>query len=191
MLRIIGTMVRTAPLLLGAFLGIRQGERTAAAIVAALAVAVVALGALLHAWGRGRITWRTVLAAWLLPWGRTLGGPSLSGIAAAAFGVWIVLGIAGAVGVASPQLFGAWVLDGFALRLLVRSSWRLGNRWQRRAVVRLAAIVVCCAIAGLVAHAAGHPWVGAVVAGGPIVLVGLAVCGLVASWSTARSTPLR
>ncbi len=186
MLRIVGTTVRTAPLLLGAFFGIRHGEWIAVAIVAAVAVVVVAIGAVLHAWGRGRITWRTVLAAWLLPWGRTFGGPSLGGIAAAAFGAWIVLGTAGAVGVASPQLFVAWLLDGFALRVLGRSSWRFGNRWQRRAVVRLSAITVCLALAGLVAHTAGHPWLGAVVAAGPIVLVGTAAAVFAETWAWSQ-----
>jgi hypothetical protein len=174
MLRVVGVASRFLPLVLGCWLGTRFPVLQALGIAAAAAAGSVALGALLlHGSPLGQVTWRNVLAMWLLPWGFLTGAGRLAGIAATAFGAWLGLAAIGVLGWSQPWLLAAWLLDAVALRFLLASAWRTGDRVQRRVVVRLAGLVLALAAAGLAAALLGHPLVGAAIAGGPLALVGV------------------
>lgn len=189
MLRLLGTAFRLAPLLLGAWFGAHHGEGVAVAIVAAIAAAGIALGAaLLHTATPGRITWRIVLASWLMPWGRMFGGTSLAGIATAAFVVAIVQACVGAFVRSEPWLLAAWFVDGIALRWLAfsASSCR-GDRLLRRVIGRVMAMLVAVALLGFAARLAGFPLLGAAIAGGPPLAIGAAYGLFVSFWVVAGS----
>lgn len=170
----LGILFRFLPLIAAGLLASQLGVGQAIAIVLGAGLASVGMGAwLLQRSPVGAIGWRNVLASWLLPWGHVLGGPTLLNIASSSFAAWVLLALAGAFGWSEPWLLAAWVIDGIALAWLTSSAWRQrGDRLQRRVVTRVIAVVSILALAGFVLLWLGHPLLGAVVAGGPIAIVG-------------------
>lgn len=175
----IGLLFRFLPLVVAGLLASQLGIGLVLAIMAGTAIVSVTVGALLlRGAPLGAVDWRNRAASWLMPWGHVLGGPTLFAIACSSFVAWVLLALAGAIGWSEPWLLAAWVLDGSVVRWLASSAWRnRGDRIQRRVVGRLIALLVALALAGLLCQLLGHPILGAVVAGGPVALVGV-LCGL-------------
>ena len=172
----VGLLFRLVPLVAGAWLGASRGIGPATAIVAGAGAVATLLGvALLHTSPPGTLSWRNIVAGWLMPWGFAAGSDTLAGIALTAFTGWAVLGAAGAFGWATPWLLAAWLLDAFVLAWITGPMWRRSHgRVQKRFAVNLIAIVVLLAAGGFVAALLGAPLVGAAIAGGPLAVVGVA-----------------
>lgn len=170
----VGMVFRLLPLVAAGLLASRLGTGAALAILAASGLASVSIGAwLLRQAPVGSVTWRNRLAAWLMPWGHVLGGPTLFAIACSSFVAWSLLSLAGAIGWSEPWLLTAWILDGIVLRMLAPTWWRTrGDRSQVHTAGRLLALVAVLALGGLGCHLLGHPLLGAAIAGGPVAVAG-------------------
>ncbi len=177
---LLGLVYRYAPLAAGAWLAGSHGVLPAIAMVAAFyALASAPAAWLLHGAPLGRVSWRNRAAVPLAPWLHVLGGGSLPGLLSASWCCVTLLAAAGALGRDCPWLLAAWLLDGWAGAYLMRVRVRsCHHRAQRRAVDAVLGGLVTLAMAGLVAALLGAPRVGAVLAAGPLLLVG----GLYGLW---------
>jgi hypothetical protein len=153
-----------------------------------------------------QITWRNRVAGFLLPWGYALGRGKLAPIGAAAWAIWVLIGLgavlvfrsahpAGAVQAAAPSAAGAhWVIAGclFAcwalygaliLRLIGHTSGR--QRMLKPIGVMLVLVGVSVAL-----WLNGRPGTALVLAAAPIVAIGggygLLLCVMLASGRKAR-----
>jgi hypothetical protein len=166
---------RFLPLVAGCVFGARLPAGVAFAIILAVGGVMAALGAMvLRTAPLGAITWRNVVASWLLPWCHVAGGGGLVRLVIASLAVWAALALAGVLGWQHPWLLAAWLLDGIALRYLAGPSWQRGSdRLHRRMGARITLVILGLAGAGLVAMLLGQPLLGAAIAGGPPAAIGI------------------
>jgi len=168
-------LVAAAFVALGAAGAARAGVPAALAVVAGVAAAVSVLGALLlRTSALGEVTWRNVVAGWLLGWGFTFGGGSLPKITLHSAACLALMGIIGAVTGPARLLAAAWTLDAVALLMLFRAyGAQTGNSSARRQLLKPIVAVLGLAVAGGVLALDGRPETAALVAGGPLVAVGV------------------
>lgn len=182
------------PLLVGWAL-IQNLPRWLALLTAAIIAAILSLAGalLLRSCPLGQITWRNRLAGWLLPWGYTLGGGQLGGIALASAAVWTLLA-AGAIfattvppaaatpaGQGAPAapisawwLLLAWIVDGggvlYLLGIALKNSLR--GSGGGATVRKLLLILVGMLVASLALQLSGYPGLAVLIAGGPPLVIG-------------------
>lgn len=151
----------------------------------AIAALVAAVGLLLLSRTRvGELSWRNRLGGLLLPWGYRFGG-RLTTIVPVSWLVWSLLAVAtvlctrppdpvGAAPGAAPEVAGlsyllllAWVADGGLLLYTLghRSASRSLRRfqWSLGALIAVSVVLLC----------SGHSVLATLLAGGPILLLGL------------------
>lgn len=168
-------LVAAAFVALGAAGAARAGVPVALAVVVSVAALVSLVGALLlRTSALGEVTWRNAAAGWLLPWGFILGGGSLTKIAVHSAACLSLMGAIGAFAGSARLLAAAWALDAVALLLLFRAfRAQSGNPSARRRLLRPMLVVLALVGAGGVLHFDGRTQAAALVAGGPLVVVGV------------------
>jgi hypothetical protein len=168
------------PIAVGAWLGPRLGVLPALGAITAVALVLALLGAqLLRTSAIGKITWRNTAAGWLLPKGWWLGSRQLPGMVMSSVAFTLLAAAIGAAADGNIWLMIAWALNGVVL------SYALGAFRQhasgssgRRTTGRLVAVIVLLVVAGLAVQLLGYPRLAALVAGGPVTVVG----GLYGGW---------
>lgn len=159
----------------GWWLAGRIGVLPAAALIAVVALALALAGVgLLQRSPVDRVTWRNHAAGWLLPFGAVFHTGALRSLVTSSASCSAVLGLIGAFGLGAPWLALAFLLDAVALAALLRSlRGHAPNSSGRAAVRRPLAVVIGLAAIGFGLDRAGWPLRGALVAGGPVLAVGL------------------
>lgn len=168
------------PIAVGAWLGPRLGVLPALGAITAVALLLALLGAqLLRTSAIGKITWRNTAAVWLLPKAWWLGSSQLPGMVVSSVAFTLLAAAIGAAADGNIWLMIAWALNGVVL------SYALGAFRQhasgssgRRTTGRLVAVIVLLVVAGLAVQQMGYPRLAALVAGGPVAVVG----GLYGGW---------
>lgn len=152
----------------------RYGLLVAVALVVAVAALASLVGAaLLRTSAIGQVSWRNVAAGWLLGWGFVFGGGSLPKIATHSGACLTLMGAIGALASPHVPLAAAWALDAAVLLSLARPfRAQSGSPSARRRLLKPLLIVLGLAVAGGVLLLGGRPQAAALVAGGPLVVIG-------------------
>lgn len=160
----------------------------------ATATLCIASGAILRRARIGEITWKNRQAAYLLPWGFAIGRGKLPAIVAAAWIGWALIGVGVALATALADreaangmppwrwmLLAAWAINVSAmlavLGVLVKNFTLTSS--SGRSLMTIIAVLALLLLGSIALHAQGYTRLATAVAGGPLLIVGIAYSAFV------------